>query len=417
MKTEIFIARRLKLGNGGKRGSPSLNVATAGVVLAIVIMILSVVIVMGFKKEITNKIYSLNPHIKVTNAALGLDENFSTVNAHEVFNGILADSAFSCKIGSMGLVAEKSAILKTNDDFQGVVYKGVDAGFDWSYLKSKIVEGRLPAINDTADNREIAISKYLADRLNLHVTDKIFTYFFDNQVKVRRSIVVGIYSTDFDTFDKGYIMGNISLLQGVNGWRATAGNYVGIDMAKVDDLNGDAYRAFCDLALASYDRGYSTLYRVTEIRQTNSAYFTWLSMLDMNVAIILVLMFIVSSFTLISALLMIVLERIKMIGILKSMGANNRSIRQVFVFLTSKLILKSILIGNIIGIGLALIQQHFHLISLNAEAYYMSYVPIEVNASVLLILNLGLLIISYLTLIAPSHIVSTIKPSSTMKFE
>lgn len=417
MKTELFIARRLKLGRDEKNGSPSLNVAMVGIILAIIIMILSVVIVMGFKREITNKIFALNSHIKVTNAALGLNDNFSMVDAHEVFNGILADSAFVKKIYCMSLIAEKSAILKTDQDFQGVIYKGVDAGFDWAYLKSRLVDGRVPAINDTADNREIAISKYLADRLKLHVNDKIFTYFFDNQVKVRRSIVVGIYSTDFDTFDKGFIMGNISLLQGVNGWGATTGNYVGINMVQVDNLNNDAYHAFCDLALSSYDKGYPILYRVSEIKQENSAYFTWLNMLDMNVVIILVLMVIVSSFTLISALLMIILERIKMVGMLKSLGATNRSIRLIFIYLTAKLILKSILIGNGIGIGLALLQQQFHLIHLNAEAYYMSYVPIEINIPTLVLLNVGLLIISYLTLIAPSHIVSTIKPSSTMKFE
>ncbi len=202
MKTELFIARRLKLGNNEKNASPSLNVAMVGIVLAIVIMILSVVIVMGFKKEITSKIYSLNSHIKVTNAALGLNDNFSTVDAHEIFNGILSDTTFAQQIQSMGLIAEKSAILKTDQDFQGIIYKGVDAGFDWTYLKSKLVAGRVPNMADTADNREIVVSQYMANRLQLQVNDRIFTYFFDNTVKMRRSIVVGIFSTDFDTFDK-----------------------------------------------------------------------------------------------------------------------------------------------------------------------------------------------------------------------
>lgn len=417
MKTELFIARRLKLGNNEKNASPSLNVAMVGIVLAIVIMILSVVIVMGFKKEITSKIYSLNSHIKVTNAALGLNDNFSTVDAHEVFNGILSDTTFAQQIQSMGLIAEKSAILKTDQDFQGIIYKGVDAGFDWTYLKSKLVAGRVPNMADTADNREIVVSQYMANRLQLQVNDRIFTYFFDNTVKMRRSIVVGIFSTDFDTFDKSYILGNISLLQSVNNWSPTTGNYVGINMNHVDALNEHAYKAYCDLALSSYNHHYPTLYRVSQTQQSNAAYFTWLKMLDMNVVIILVLMMIVSSFTLISALLMVVLERIKMVGLLKSLGATNRAIRRIFIYLTAKLIVKSIVVGNIVGIGLAIMQNQFHIIKLNAEAYYMSYVPIEINIPTLLLLNVGILLISYLTLIAPSHIISTIKPSATMKFD
>ena len=192
---------------------------------------------------------------------------------------------------------------------------------------------------------------------------------------------------------------------------------MGVCLKNTDSLNADARNLYSTLALSTIEHNYPTLHVVETITQSNSSYFTWLSMLNMNVVIILTLMIIVSSFTLISALLMIILERVKMVGVLKSLGCSNRMIRRIFIYLTGKLILRSIVIGNVVGIGLALIQQHFHILTLNSEAYYMSYVPIEINIPALLLLNLGIIVISLISLIGPSHIVSTIKPTTTMKFE
>lgn len=417
MKVELFIARKLKLGNDTKSASPSLNVATIGIVLAILIMILSVVIVLGFKSEITHKLYSINPHLKVSNAALGIDDNYSTVNAHEIFKGIQSDTAFFANVESMSLIAEKPAILKTEEDFKGIMYRGVDDGYDWTYLKNSITEGRLPNLADTADTREIIVSKKLSDQLRLKVGDKLFTYFIDNKVKARRSIVVGIYNTDFDAFDKSYIIGNIKLLQSVNSWNGYTGSFVEVNLKNTEGLDSNAQHLYSSLALSMIEHNYPTLYTVSTITQNNMSYFAWLNMLDMNVIIILILMIIVSSFTLISALLMIILERIRMVGVLKSLGCSNKMIRNIFIYLTGKLIIRSIIIGNVLGIGLALAQKYFHIIKLNPEAYYMSYVPIEINTTALLLLNVGIVIVSYLALIGPSHIVATIKPTTTMKFD
>lgn len=417
MNVELFIARRIKLSGKQHQGSPSLSVATCGVVLAIVIMILSVVIVMGFKREVTHKIYSINPHLRVTNAALGIDDNFSTIDSREVFGPLMADSALKQQLSSMSLMAEKAALLKTDDDFMGVEYRGVDRYYDWSFLKSCLVAGRVPNFGDDADEREIIVSERMAKQLNLKVGDKTFTYFIGHEVKVRRSVIVGIYSTDFDTFDKSYVMGNISLLQGVNDWDEHTGNYVGVNLKEHDDAGTLAYRAYSDLALATYGHHSPTLCNVQQIQQENASYFAWLEMLNTNVVVIIVLMLIVSSFTLIAALLMIVLERIKMVGMLKALGATNRSIRKIFIYLTSKLVIKSMVIGNVVGLGLALLQQQLHIIKLNPDAYYMSYVPIEISATAMIVLNVGILVVSLLTLIGPSHIVSTIKPTSTMRFE
>lgn len=417
MKTEFFIAKRLKLGDNRKNGSPSITIALVGIILAIVIMILSIVIVMGFKNEITHKIFSLNPHLKVTNAVLGIDDNIATVNGPEVFKSILGDSVLAGKIQSMSLMAEKPAIIKTNDDFNGVVYQAVDDGFDWSYIKSCLVQGRTPSFADTANVNEIVMSRIIADKLQLSVGDRIYTYFIDDKVKVRRSVIVGIYASDFDNFDKYYILGNIAALQSVNGWTTDVGNYVGLNLTNHDRLKDASYEVYTNLALSTYERGYSTLYRVIELHQSNQAYFTWLEMLDMNVVIIIVLMVIVSGFTLIAAMLMIVLERIRTIGLLKALGASNAYVRRIFIYLTFKLIVRAIIIGNVIGIGLALIQQYFHIVRLNPDAYNMPYVPIHISIPALLLLNLGIIVVAYITLLAPSHIISTIKPASTMKFE
>lgn len=417
MKYEIFIAHRLQLGQGAQKGSPSLNVAIAGIVLAIVVMILSVVIILGFKSEINGKVLALDAHLKISNATLGIDDNYSTVRGTEVFKDLISDSALSAHISSMSLIAEKPAILKTENDFKGIVFRGVDDGYDWSFIKSKLASGRVPNTKSSDDIADIAVSKSTANQLGLKVGSDILTYFIDNKVKVRKAHVVGIFNTDFDTFDNTYILGNIAQVQSINGWTNDVGNYVGINLHNTADLQQQTYVLYSHLAKCVYDQQATTLYNVTNTYRNNISLFTWLNMLDMNVVIILVLMVIVSGFTLVTALFMIILERIRMIGLLKSLGATNGSIRQIFIYLTQKLIIKSIIWGNIIGIGLALVQKYLHIIKLNPEAYYMPYVPIEINALSLIVLNVAVIIISYVTLLAPSYIISTIKPSSTIRFE
>ncbi|MBR5085893.1 MAG: ABC transporter permease [Muribaculaceae bacterium] len=417
MKFEFFIASKLKLGSGEK-GSPSLNVALVGIILAIVIMLLSVFIVLGFKNEITTKVNSLDSHLKVLNGAIGIDDNYSVVDFREVDKALKQDTPLMQRTISYSLIAEKPAILKTDEDFKGLQFRGVDERFDFTFLKSHLLKGRVPNFENPDSTQEIIISQTIANQLHLDVNNKIFTYFIDNKVKVRNCKIVGIFNTDFDTFDKAYIVGNIALLQSVNEWKSYMGNYVGVNLDDVDNIEQDSYELYGVLAEQSYgDDDTSTVYTVTNTRQNNISYYTWLGMLDMNVVIILVLMVIVSSFTLISALLMIVLERIKMIGLFKAMGTGNSSIRKIFIYLTQKLIFKSILIGNAVGIGLALIQKYFHVIKLDPDAYYMNYVPISINVPALVILNIAIIVISYITLIGPSYIISSIKPTSTMRFE
>ncbi len=417
MNHELFIAQRMKLDNGRQKGSPSLTVALVGIVLAVIVMILSIAIVMGFKGEITGKILHLDAHLRVTNAALGIDDNYATVNGREVREAISANSDFAPKVESISLIADKSAILKTEEDFMGIIMRGVDEGYDFRYLKSKMIEGDIPIVSDTASSNQIIIGKTVADRLRLHAGDKVPTYFIDNNIKVRNLTVSGVFETDLEAFDGSYIVGGANVIQGVNGWNGDTGTQVAINMNDTRDLEGHAYELYSLLAENTVEHESKNLFFVTTTQQNNLPFFAWLQMLDMNVVIILTLMMIVAAFTLISAMLMIVLERIRVIGNFKAMGATNGSIRRIFIYLTGKLILKALIIGNIIGIGLALLQKYCHIVRLDPASYYMPYVPIHLSVTALVLLNVGIIIVSYLTLLGASHIISTIKPTATMRFE
>ena len=407
----------MTLNGERQKGSPSLTVALVGIVLAVVVMILSIAIVMGFKGEISGKIMHLDAHLRVTNAALGIDENYATVNGREVREAIAENGTFAPLIESISLVADKSAILKTDQDFMGIIMRGVDDGYDWRYLKSRMVEGTTPIVSDTASTNQIAIGKTVADRLQLHAGDKVMTYFIDDKIKVRNLEIAGVFETDLDAFDAAYIVGGISTVQGVNGWNGDTGTQVAINLKNTGNLDTDAYSLYTLLAENTVQHESHNLFFVTTTQQNNLPFFAWLQMLDMNVVIILTLMMIVAAFTLISAMLMIVLERIRVIGNFKALGATNGSIRRIFIYLTGKLILKALLIGNIIGIGLCLLQKYGHIVRLDPTAYYMPYVPIHLSIPALVLLNVGIIVVSYLTLLGASHIISTIKPTATMRFE
>ena len=407
----------MKLDNERQKGSPSLTVALVGIVLAIVVMILSIAIVMGFKGEISGKIMHLDAHLRVTNAALGIDDNYAKVNGREVREAIASDNEFAPLVESISLVADKSAILKTDEDFMGIIMRGVDEGYDFRYLQSKMVDGSIPVVSDTASSNQVIISKTVADRLKLHAGDKLLTYFIDNSIKVRNLTISGVFETDLEAFDNAYIVGGIGIVQGVNGWNGDTGTSVAVNMRSTRDLDNDAYQLYTLLAGNTVQQESKNLFFVTTTQQNNLPFFAWLQMLDMNVVIILTLMMIVAAFTLISAMLMIVLERIRVIGNFKAMGATNGSIRRIFIYLTGKLILKALIIGNIIGIGLCLLQKYGHIVRLDPTAYYMPYVPISLSIPALLALNLGIIAVSYLTLLGASHIISTIKPTATMRFE
>lgn len=410
MKFELFIANRLKAGYNMKESSnsiPSIGIAVLGMTLALVIMIFSIVIVCGFKKEISNKIYSLDAHIKITKPAYTQSSNSPAL----LLSDDLTEQVLSINnVKSICLIGEKPAVLKTNDSFKGVIYKGVADNFDWSYIKNALIDGRIPS-DSIKGVSEVVISNHISKELNLSIGDKVPTYFIDNKIKARNSIITGIYNTDFEDFDNIFIIGNIRQIQSINQWNTNQGDYIAISC----DNTGNIKQVNDNIKELLANEFYQ--YEATNIVDNNASYFTWLDLLDMNVVIILIIMIIVSSFTLISCLLMIVLERINMIGILKTLGTSNYSIRQIFIITTNRLIWKALILSNFIAIALCYIQDKYHIIKLNPEAYYIEYVPVDINWTYIIAFNIAVIIISYLSLLVPSHVISTIEPKKTILFE
>lgn len=411
MGFEFNIASRMKSGSDNKgKSAPSLSIAIIGMTMAIAIMILSIIVVQGFKGEISSKIYNLDSHIKVR-PFNNIGENLNSLKVDSSLIQFINSDNYDIK--SISLIAEKSAVLKTNSDFKGVYLKGVDKAYDFESFDRMLVDGRLPNVSDSVINNEILISKKIANSLKLNVGDKVMTYFIDKNVKLRKLMICGIYQSDFEDFDNNYIIGDINIIQSVNHLEDSSGDYIGIKCNDIKDIEDYSF----NLSQRLFEsEEYGGKYIVSNTYMTNTSYFTWLNLLDMNVVVIIIIMLLVTMFTLISGMLLIVLERVNMVGILKSMGANNRSIRKIFIYATNKLIFKSMFYGNIVALGLALLQDKFHFIKLDAEAYYVSYVPVDINWVYILLLNIAIIVISYLSLLIPSHIVSTIKPTKSIKF-
>lgn len=411
---KLYIANRIHFDkhNRKKATPPAIRVAVAGVALGLAVMILSVAIVIGFKQEIRNKVVGFGAHIQITSFDNNMTYEKQPIQYTDSLHDVLAAHDGIKQIDPVGT---KLGMIKTDSDFMGVALKGVPVGYNWSFFDKYLVDGALPALNDSATSNEVLVSKFIADKLNLHIGDKIYCYFVQDQVRARRFTISGIYQTDFLDYDKLLIIGDVRHVQRLNNWNADQYSEIELLVNDFDQTDDIAY----DLYVQLIDRpdDYGTHYYPQSIRTLNPIFFGWLDLLDMNVWIILILMAAVSGFTMISGLLIIILERANMIGVLKALGANNTSIRQIFLYVSTFLVGKGMIWGNIIGITLCLLQQQFHIIKLNPEAYYVPYVPIEINPWYILWLNVGCMVISVLMLIVPSYLVALIRPAKSIKFE
>ena len=414
MRFELFFIKKLHLYRTGKSAESSaftLKIATFGISLAIIIMIASIAIVSGFKSTIINKISQLEPHIELrTGEYQATNASADSISlSPELIQAINSQTG---DIKSASLVAESPCIVKTKDDFNGMVLKGVTEKFDSTFLSGCITEG---TYNVSGNN--IIISKHIADKIKIPTGNKISVFFIkDGKIKQRRLTVAGIYNTDFEDFDKAIIIGDIKIVQSVNSWNNDTGTSIDIFCNDINEAGTVRENIASSLLKSLYAQNSDKVYQLSTIRENNSTYFAWLDLLDTNIVVILILMTIVSCFSLIAGLLIVVLNRINMIGILKSLGADNRCIRTIFIYLAEKIVLRAMVIGNAAGLLLIMLQKHFHIIGLDASTYYMSYVPVEINIW-LLILNIGILIVSTAALIGPSYIIASITPAKTIKFE
>lgn len=414
MNLELFIAKRIHFSKEGDRQAtpPVVRIAIIGIALGLAVMILSVAIVIGFKQEIRDKVIGFGSHIQITN----FDNNTSyestpiavsdTLLTHlKSFPGIRHVEAFATKWG----------ILKTDTDFQGIVLKGVDADYDWTFFGNNLKEGRLPALDSDKISTEVVISRYLADLLGLGVKDSFLTYFVQEDVRARKFHITGIYETGFMDYDKLFVLTDIRQIRRLNGWSEDEVSGLELLVGNYDNLDQTAEELYFDLA-EKQDRQGNTYY-TRSVKEMNPMIFDWLDVQDINVVVILVLILAVAGFTMISGLLIIILERTNMIGILKALGQNNTSIRKIFLYISFFLIGKGMLWGNAIGIALCLIQSHFHVVTLDPSIYYLDAVPIDLNIGSLVLLNIGTLCAAMLMMLGPSYLITRIDPAKNIRFE
>lgn len=414
MNLELFIAKRIHFSKeqGREVTPPAVRIAIIGIALGLAVMILSVAIVIGFKKEVRNKVIGFGSHVQVTN----FDSNSSYETAPiAVSDTLLAELRAFPGVSHVETYATKLGILKTDTDFQGIVMKGVDADFDWSFFRKNLKEGELFTIDPEKNSTDVLISRYQSDLLSLRVGDSFLTYFVQDDVRARKFRITGIYDTGFLDYDKLFVIADIKQVRRLNGWDGDEVSGLELLVDDYDNLDQTAEELYFALA-ERHDRKGNTFY-TRSVKELNPMIFNWLDVLDINVVLILVLLMSVAGFTMISGLLIIILERTNMIGILKALGQNNVSIRRIFLYVSFFLIGKGMLWGNLIGITICLIQSHFHVISLDPSTYYLDAVPIDLGLSSLILLNIGTLCASMLMMLGPSFLISKINPSKSIRFE
>lgn len=417
MNLEYFIAKRLIAAKNHKSSisAPIIKIAIAAIAIGMIMMIISVATGIGLQQKIREKVSAFNGHIIITN----YDDNQSEVS----INPISTNQDFYPKfknvegINHIQAVATKAGIIRTETSFEGIIFKGVGKDYDWNNLKEYLVDGKLPDVSKNL-NPEVIISKYLADRLHLKVGDKFNTYFMkadNNQLpNLRVFEITGIYSSGFQEFDATYIIGDIRHIQRINKWKADQVGAFEVfidDFKKIEEKGSEIYQNTQNKEDAS-----KTLDTVT-ISEKYFNIFEWLELFDFNIIVILIIMIVVATINMVVALLVLILERTQMIGILKALGANNWSVRKIFLYNAFYLIIRGLLWGNIIGIGLIVIQQQFGIVKLNPESYYVNVAPAYLDWFYIFLLNLGTIVICLFVLLIPSYIITKISPVKAIRFE
>ena len=415
MNFPLFIARRIYSDKGDKRmvSRPAIRIATIGVAIGLAVMIVTVSVVLGFKHTIRDKVVGFGGHIQVHNVLLYNEVDPYTIS---VDDSLMTVARKVQSVNHAERYSVTQGLLKTEEDFLGVAFKGVGPEFNTTFLKDYLLEGEIPQFSDSTTQYRLLMSKMIADKLKLKTGDKVFAYFIgDDDVKTRRFTVCGIYQTNMTRFDESLCFTDLYAVNRLNGWNADRCS--GISMT-VDDLDRlsvteleviNTFNRTCDAK--------GNMLTSQTIYETYPQVFMWLELLDINVWIILALMVCVAGFTMISGLLIIILERTQMIGILKALGARNKTVRHTFLWFSVFIIGQGMFWGNVIGIGIVLIQQYTGIISLDPQSYYVSEAPMELNIPLILLLDAVTLLICIFVLIAPSYLISHIHPAKSMRYE
>lgn len=430
MNIPVYIGRRLSFnarsadGSAGTRPSAGVPIAVGGIALALVIMMVSIAVMMGFKDEIRAKLAGFNSQITVYPQSRSLVD----ISSIDLDDDLREQIAVAAPEASIDGVVELPGILKTDSAFQGIMVKALEPGSaGLRFIDDNMVSGRLPQAVEATDSTgipappEIVISATTAAALGLGEGERVDIHFISSgTLKTRRAVISGIYDTHMDDYDSRFIYATPSMTRSVG--RIPEGHVTAIELNGISDDEIESLSAGLSAKLLTYslsnnDAGRETFFAVDNLHRSGQAYFAWLDLLDTNVAVILILMSLVSGFTLISSLFILILERVNTIGILKALGATNGQIRGIFIYMAERLVTRGLVIGNVIGLGLLFLQHYLHIIPLDAKAYFLSYVPVTISWPAIIVLNIAVAAISAVILIIPSHMVATLSPASSIRYE
>ena len=411
MNFELFIARRLLKGDGTRAVSvPIVRIALVGIALGVCVMLLSIFIITGFKKEITDKLSGFDAHLNV----VAYDNNSSFTG-----NEILANDSLLTGIRNLPEVKEtyvyitRPAILKSKDEIHGVVLRGVDSSYSASFFRQHLVDGQFPDYRGDGTSNDIVLSASVASLLGLKTGDKVAAHFVQDPPRVRMFTVTGIYDTGFKEYDDMMVLCDLRHLQRLNGWEKDEVSGIAIELK--DIARTAEVKEKVD-ALLPWDDD-NNFYKLETLRETAPQVFDWLDLLNMNVWVILILIVIVAVFNMVSGLLILILDKTSLIGILKALGYRDVGLRKLFLYISLALTGRGMLLGNVLALLLGGLQYKFKLIALDASSYYMDTVPVHFDWFYWLLLNVGVLVISVFMLVVPTMLISKIKPIKAIRFE
>lgn len=416
MNLPLFISRRIysdQKDDKRKVSRPAIRIATTGVAVGLAVMIISVSVVFGFKHTIRNKVVGFGSHIQVA--------EFLTLHSSETYPVQMSDSITAALKNIPGVkhvqrFATKQGILKTDTDFLGVLFKGVGPEFDTTFIHKNMLEGSIPHFSDKMSQNKILVSKAMADKLKLKCGQRIFAYFIDdNGVRMRRFTISGIYQTNLSQYDQTICFTDLHTTVRLNRWENDQAEGAEITVKDFDRIS-DTENIIIKTINRTTDK-YGNTYASKTIKELNTQIFSWLDLLDLNVWIILAIMTAVAGVTMISGLLIIILERTSMIGTLKALGARNRMIRHTFLWFSAFIIGKGLIWGNLLGLGIIGLQQITGFAKLDPQTYYVNTVPVEIDIPLIALLNIMTLLVSIFVLIAPSYLISHIHPAKSMRYE
>ena len=395
---------------------PAVHIATAGVAVGLAVMILSVCLVKGFQGEVAAKLAGFASHIEVLDLNSQTDADNHPITADATLMDVVKKTT---QAETVQRVSVKIGVMKTHDDFSGIMLKGIGKEYDKKFIRSCMVEGKFPDFGNNADAiNQIVLSRQIAEMLHLKVGDKVYVYFFTNTIKQRRFEIAGIYETHLQQFDKNFVWTDLQTINQLNDWGEEQCSLLEVKLQNFDDL--EERTAKLGDAVTAYKHTHQiTNLSVMSIRDNprTRPVLSWLELLDLNVMVILVIMLCVAGVTMISGLLILILERTTTIGVLKALGASNRRIRRIFLVYAGHILVRGMVIGNVFAFLLALLQSQFHLVRLDPATYYVDAVPLAYDPVWLIGINLATLLITLLTLVLPAFIVSVVQPAKTIRFD